>query len=106
MPDELMRHNNMAQRVAPLVLPEVDKAVHEMESLGSHLTQFSAFGKDPLLGHQMLIDQRETMFNEKYPDFQHFFHHVVNQNFRPFQEALMFYIDTTRNLHSSAQNSS
>ena len=88
MPDELMRRNNMAQRVAPSVLPEVDEAVHEMGSLGSHLTQFSAFGKDPLLGHQMLIDQRETMFNESIQTFSTFFTMWSIKTFVPFKKHL------------------
>ena len=96
-----MQRNNMAKRIVPSVLPEAADAVREMQSLGSHLTQFSGFGTDPLFGHQILRDQRERIFNEKYQDFGHFFHSVVNHNYRPFQEGLTFYIDTTRNLYST-----
>ena len=48
----------------PSVVPEVDDAVHEMESLGSRLTQFSGFGVDPFQGEPALSKKESTSLSK------------------------------------------
>uniref|UniRef100_A0A1X7UTI5 Uncharacterized protein n=1 Tax=Amphimedon queenslandica TaxID=400682 RepID=A0A1X7UTI5_AMPQE len=97
-PNEIMRRANMTAYVQPSVLPETEDAVREMESLGSNLTYFSGFGIDPLQGQVHLIEERDRLFRQRYPDFGPFFHSVVNRDFHHFQQGLLFFIDKTRNL--------
>ena len=85
----------------PSVVSEVDDAVREMESLGSRLTQFSGFGIDPFKGEPALVEEREYIFKQAYPDFGVFFHSVVNNDYLPFQQGLLFFIEKTRDLMSN-----
>ena len=82
----------------PSVIPEVNDAVREMESLGSRLTHFSGFGIDPFQGQPDLVEERERLFKQRYPDFGTFFHTVVNNDFNPFQQGVLFFIEKTRDL--------
>ena len=85
----------------PSVVPEVDDAVREMESLGSRLTQFSGFGIDPFQGEPALVEEREYLFKQAYPDFGVFFHSVVNMTTFHFNKVYSFFIEKTRDLMSN-----
>ena len=99
-PNQVMRHANMAAVIDPSVLPEPTDAVQEMESLGSRLNQFSGFGIDPLQGNDHLLEERERLFKQRYPDFGPFFYSVINHNFQPLQQGLLFFIEKTMQLSS------
>lgn len=93
-----MNQANNAAVIDLSVLPEVNDAVQEMESLGSRLNRFSGFGIDPLQGQNNLVTQRELLFRQRYPDFRPFFHTVVNNNCELFQQGLLFFIQITMEL--------
>lgn len=54
----------------------------------STLTRMSAFGRDPFVDVTER-HQAERRFAEAYPDLTVLFEETVNQNFGPFQNALM-----------------
>lgn len=94
-----MRNNN-ATLIDPRLLPERDDAVQHFESFGGHLTQFSPFGHDPLEDRADLVDQRETEFYGRYPDFGPFFYTVVNSDYLLFCQGLMALIDISKRLET------
>ena len=61
-----MSSNNQVARIDP---PSADDAVRKYSAAGSHLTNFSVFGEDPLsnLSNTCLIQQREAEFHYRYP---------------------------------------
>lgn len=95
-----MEQNNRAVAVNPSVLPEPVNAVRQMESQGSHLTNFSPFGRDPLEGHATLIQLRDDTFKARFPDFNNFFHTTVNGDFSSFRIGLLFIIEVSKRLES------
>ena len=73
IPNQLVRRNNCIAQIGPSLLPSSDDAVQLYEQFGGNITQFSAFGQDPLNSRSDLVQQRETEFYQRYPQFGHFF---------------------------------
>ena len=65
---------------------------------GSHLTDPSSVGQDPLASCQEKCAIRGEAFTTRYPSFDHIFYQVVNEDDHLFQEALKYFIDITRRL--------
>ena len=93
-----MKKNNHAARIDTHMLPPTTDAVQEYESHGGHLTVFKAFGHDPLDERADLIGQRETQFQEQYPDFGPFFHAIVNGDNSVFRTGLLRLIEISTQL--------
>ena len=75
-----MLQNNQAATLPRHTLPEAIDAVQNFEASGGQLTRFSSFGHDPLQTRPDLLTQRETLFKERFPSFDEFFHTVVNND--------------------------
>ena len=84
-------------------LPQTSDAVREFESLGGTLTSFSEFGHDPLSERSDLIQQRETRFHDRFPDFGQFFYSCVNGDNSIFKQGLLYFIETSTQLLSQLQ---
>ena len=95
-----MRRNNRTVQVAPHLVPEPSDAVQEFESLGGHLTLFSAFGEDPLKDRVDLISQRDAEYFAQYPDFGPIFHSLINGDYNLFRCGLLFLIQLSKRLES------
>ena len=91
IPNQLMRRNNRIARIDPSLLTSYD-AVQLYEQFGGNITQFSAFGQDPLNSRSDLVQQRETEFYQRYPQFGPFFHKLVNVDACLFREGLLYFI--------------
>lgn len=101
IPNRLMLANNHAQRVDDSVIFEADVAVRQFEDFGGRITTFSPFGEDPLRLHSELLCRREAEFRERYPDFSHFFHAIVNSNNSLFRQGILFLIDLSKHLENT-----
>lgn len=75
-----------------------------MESLGSHLTHISPFGQDPLKGHGHLCRKRDERFKARFPNYEEFFHSVVNSDFTLFCQGLLYTVEITRHLELQLNN--
>ena len=95
-----MRRNNRIARIDPSLLPSSDDAVQLYEQFGGNITQFSAFGQDPLNSRSDLVQQRETEFYQRYPQFGPFFHKLVNGDACLFREGLLYFIHISTHLVS------
>lgn len=77
IPTQLMRRNNHTPWIDPSILPPADDAVRQYEQFGGNITQFTAFGQDPLNSRADLVHQREAQFYQHYPgiiqSLDHFF---------------------------------
>ena len=69
-----------------------------MSRLEGHITHFSGFGEDPLVNNTILSHQREVEFHQRYPNFDLFFHKVVNGDDSVFREGLLYFIQITQTL--------
>ena len=58
----------------------------------------SGFGEDPLVNSTILSHQREVKFHQRYPNFDLFFHKVVNGDDSVFREGLLYFIQITQTL--------
>ena len=95
-----MRRNNHIARIDPSLLPSSDDAVQLYEQFGSNITQFSAFGQDPPNSRSDLVQQRETEFYQRYPQFGPSFHKLVNGDACLFREGLLYFIHISTHLVS------
>ena len=86
--------------IDPSLLPEPDDAVQQMESMGSRLTHFSPFGRDPLESRNDLLQQREDAFKARFPQFDTFFYTVVNGDITIFHEGLLYFIEISKRLET------
>ncbi len=93
-----MENNNQTMPINPDLVPEPNDAVRRMEDFGSHLTEFSPFGSDPLLTNPHLQQERNEQFLIRHQNFNEFFSTVVNGDFTLFSEGLFYFIDITRRL--------
>lgn len=100
IPDELMKRNNHAMRIATQMLPQTNNAVQQFESHGGNLTTFQEFGHDPLHDRDQFIQQREATFHEHYADFEQFFYATVNGNNNVFRQGLLHFIEISKQLLS------
>lgn len=82
------------------IIIEVDDALCQFEDLGGQITTFSPFGDDPLRQNPELISRREVQFRERYPNFDHFFHTIVNADNSWFREGILYLIDISRQLEA------
>ena len=73
-----MESNNRTARVDTWLVPSPEDAVRQYEEAGGHLTHFSGFGEDPLANDTVLIHQRDAEFHQRFPNFDPFFHKLVN----------------------------
>ena len=69
--------------------------MRQYEEAGGHITHFSKFGEDPLVSDTILYHQREAEFHQTYPDFDPFFHKLVNGDDSFFRSGLLFFIQIT-----------
>ena len=91
-----MRRHNQAAHVAHSQVPEPNTAIRMFEAHGRHLTLFSPFGEDPLVGQPRLAAEREAVFHQQYPDFAPFFHTIVNGDNSLFKDGLLYFIQISR----------
>ena len=103
IPDHLMSNNNRAAHVPAASLPTTKEAVRQYERMGGHLNVTPRFGMDPLANNMELGAIRNENFNQRYPQFDHFFHSLVNGNQGPFREGLLYIISVTQRLSMSMQ---
>ena len=96
-----MLNNNQATQIDLRLLPDAESATQGFESNGGQLTLFNAFGEDPLQANPTLVAQKETEFFNIYPNFQEFFHTVVNRDYFLFREGILCFIDITRCLSAN-----
>lgn len=101
VPNRLMAGNNHAKPISDSSIVDPDAAVRHFESLGGHITTFSPFGEDPLKDRSHLVAQRETEFHARYPNFNNFFHALVNSNYILFHEGILFFIEISKRLLES-----
>ena len=52
---------------------------------------------DPLID-DLLMEERNTQFQQRYPTVDTLFHQLVNGNDRPFHDAICFFIQVTQML--------
>ncbi len=95
-----MASNNQIARVDPRLIPSPEEAVRQYEEAGGHITHFSGFGEDPLASNISLVHQREAEFYQRYPNFDPFFHKLVNGDDSAFRDGLLFLIQITQTLQS------
>lgn len=91
----------LSSRLAPLSLPAIpttEEAISLYEAAGGHLTRECSFGVDPLCNNNQLINQRELLFHSSNPDFSFIYGQLVNGNPIYFEEAIISYINITRQL--------
>jgi len=98
IPNVLMDRKNRTAKVDPAMIPSVQDAVQQYESLGGTLTTFSPFGIDPLESNAHLRQMRHDLFFAKYPTFDPFFHGVVNNQDSLFRQGLVYFIQITERL--------
>lgn len=94
IPDELAANRCGAEVSEELLASaSVEANLHEQEP-GSSLTWASTFGNEPFSseGDRCHV---EEIFAEMYPDISLLFHHVVNNDCAPFQDALISLISLT-----------
>ena len=72
----------------PGLIPSAEDAARQYSAAGGHLTDFSVFGEDPLNNNSSLVQQRETEFLQRYPQFDQLFHKLVNGDEKEFCDAL------------------
>lgn len=78
------------------LLPHASQAADMYEQdVGSSLTRVSCFGTDPFSTEEDKVSA-EQLFAEEYPDISVLLDNVVNYNFVPFQDALLYLINITQ----------
>ena len=97
-PSQAMAANNQIASIDPHRVPSADEAVRQFEEDGGHLTHFSSFGEDPLSSDPSRVRNREAAFHHRYPQFDPFFHGVVNDDDSLFRQGLNFFIHLTQSM--------
>ena len=97
-PNHLMLSNNQVARIDPQLIPSAEDAVRQYSATGGHLTEFSVFGEDPFRNNVSLVQQREAEFHHRFPQFDVFFHKLVNGDDKEFCDGLLYLIQITQNL--------
>ncbi|KAL2089164.1 hypothetical protein ACEWY4_016063 [Coilia grayii] len=93
--------NDLAGSGCPKKIPQellphsVEAAELYRQQLGSSLTPQSTFGVDPFLTEEEKL-LAENQFAEKYSEISELLCRAVNNDFKPYKEALLFLIITTR----------
>lgn len=78
------------------LLPHASQAADMyQQDVGSSLTRVSCFGTDPFSNEEDKISA-EQRFAEGYPDISVLLDYVVNYNFAPSQDALLYLINITQ----------
>ena len=93
----MMKKNNHATKINPLLLPSPEEAAHEYGSAGGRLTISSQFGDDPLKTFPELTQKRDTEFLRHY-SYEQIFYNVVNGNQQPFMDGLLHFIKMSEQL--------
>ena len=97
IPKELMKKNNHAANINPVLLPSPEEAAHEYISAGGRLTVVSQFGDDPLKGFPDIMQKRETELVRLY-SYEQIFYNIVNGNQQPFIDGLLHFIKISEQL--------
>lgn len=84
------------KKIGERLLPHASQAADLYQlDIGSSLTRVCCFGTDPFSSEEEKLSA-EGRFAELYPDISFLFDSVVNQNNRPFQDALLHLIHITQ----------
>ena len=94
-PVDMMMSNYQAVPL-PETSPEIAK--DQFERSGGKLKNFGSFGTDPLLDNPQLQEIREKEFSGHTPSFNYIFNAVANNNHGPLAQAIIKYIEITRQL--------
>lgn len=80
-------------------LPNGYEVSQEYTQLGGKITEFSPYGRDPLLHHIQAKESRDRLFFSQYMSFENVAHAIANHQEAVFDQALLHDIDLT--LHGS-----
>ena len=100
IPNVLMGRDNRARRIPATLLPDPQQAVQMYRDNDGSLTDPAPYGNDPLAENYHKRQIREQSFVERF-SLETVFHKLVNGDYTPFREAVLFYIDITRCLSAS-----
>ena len=100
IPNVRMGRDNRARRIPATLLPDPQQAVQMYRDSGGSLTDPAPYGSDPLAENDHKRQIREQSFGERF-SLETVFHKLVNGDYSPFREAVLFYIDVTRRLSAS-----
>ena len=75
--------------------------VCHFEEMGGHITRESPFGHDPLAERGDRSAERNTRFQQSFPDFSPVFHSICNNDFSLFKECMNLYLRLTEELSHS-----
>ena len=92
-PNSAMESNNHTAKIVPSLVPLPENAVAQYEAAGGTITNFSNFGVDPI-ANNLLVQQRNASFQQRYPTIDFLFHKLVNGDDRPFRDAIHFLTET------------
>lgn len=95
-----MGRDNRARWIPATLLPDPQQAVQMYRDSGGSLTDPAPYGNDPLAENDHKRKIREQSFGERF-SLETVFHKLVNGDYSPFREAVLFYIDVTRRLSAS-----
>ena len=82
------------------VVPTLNEAVGAYEASGGFLSPATLFGHDPLVGHEGLQSERQSLMEENLPTPENIFSCVVNGIDTPLVQALQFMIQKSFQLQS------
>ncbi len=91
-----MAEGGCPKKLGEELLPHASQAADVyQQDVGSSLTRVSCFGTDPFSTEENKISA-EQRFAEEYPDISVLLDNMVNYNFVPFQDALLYLINITQ----------